>query len=155
MQRLVDIAEDLSTRYDDHSQLLQRAQNATIEILGTLDDTVVSAAMVGDAISKQTSVTSWWPYIWCPAASLVLGSYGLPPSALRNLGLVALGKFFLYLHSQHLLLIMNTGEAVGFAISSFPHSSFDIFSFSFPTIYGFAASEMSSQVLNTTHDHVS
>ena len=30
----------------------------------------------------------------CPAVSLVMGSYGLPPSILRNLGLVAVGEAF-------------------------------------------------------------
>ncbi len=37
----------------------------------------------------------------CPAISLVMGSYGLPPSILRNLGLIA------------------AGEAFGFVIASF------------------------------------
>jgi hypothetical protein len=30
----------------------------------------------------------------CPAVSLVMGSYGLPPSILRNIGLIALGEAF-------------------------------------------------------------
>jgi hypothetical protein len=92
MQQLIGIAQNLSTKYEDHTNLLHQARNMTSEILDTLEDTAASAASVGDAFSRQTSSTFWWPYIWCPAVSLVMGSYGLPPSALRNLGLVALGK---------------------------------------------------------------
>ncbi|KAI0120623.1 hypothetical protein BJ170DRAFT_589033 [Xylariales sp. AK1849] len=92
MLRLVDITENLSRTYDGHAGLLHHAQNMTNEIFDTLQSAATSAATVGDAINKKSSATSWWPYIWCPAASLVMGSYGLPPSALRNLGLVALGK---------------------------------------------------------------
>ncbi|RYP62971.1 hypothetical protein DL771_009498 [Monosporascus sp. 5C6A] len=91
LQRLVDVTEGLSTRYDHHTELLHRAQNMTSEILSTLQDTAASASFIGDSFSKHDSANSWWPYIWCPAASLVMGSYGLPPSALRNLGLLALG----------------------------------------------------------------
>ncbi|RYP59475.1 hypothetical protein DL770_010186 [Monosporascus sp. CRB-9-2] len=91
LKRLVDVTEGLSTKYDDHTELLHRAQNMTSDILSTLEDTAASAFSIGDSFSKHDSAGSWWPYIWCPAASLVMGSYGLPPSALRNLGLLALG----------------------------------------------------------------
>jgi hypothetical protein len=30
----------------------------------------------------------------CPAVSLMMGSYGLPPSILRNIALIALGEAF-------------------------------------------------------------
>lgn len=36
----------------------------------------------------------WWPYVICPAFSLVMGSYGLPPSVTRNIALIALGETF-------------------------------------------------------------
>lgn len=42
----------------------------------------------------SASGAAWWPYVICPAVSLVLGSYGLPPSMLRNLGLIAAGEAF-------------------------------------------------------------
>ncbi|KAK9770068.1 hypothetical protein SCAR479_13257 [Seiridium cardinale] len=93
MVRLVDVTEVLAKQYDQHTYLLHQAQDMTNEILDTLEDTAASAAIVGDAFAKQSSATSWWPYIWCPAASLVMGSYGLPPSAMRNIALVALGEF--------------------------------------------------------------
>ncbi|ORY61385.1 uncharacterized protein BCR38DRAFT_525794 [Pseudomassariella vexata] len=112
MQRLVHISENLSDKYDDHTNFLQQAQNMTEKILYSLGETVTSAATMGDAFSRQSSAKSWWPYIWCPAASLVMGSYGLPPSAVRNLALVALG------------------EAAGFVVSFVPSISLEISSFS-------------------------
>lgn len=39
----------------------------------------------------------WISYIVSPVATLMLGSYGLPPSAMRNLGLVVLGELFGFL----------------------------------------------------------
>lgn len=92
MQRLIGITENLAVKYDDHTSLLHQARNITNDILETLEDTAAEAANVGNSILKQSSVSSWWPYVWCPAASLVLGSYGLPPSAMRNLVLLTLGE---------------------------------------------------------------
>lgn len=37
-------------------------------------------------------LSGWVPYIVSPIVTLLLGSYGLGPSAIRNLGLVALGE---------------------------------------------------------------
>ncbi|KAI0439666.1 hypothetical protein F4803DRAFT_530115 [Xylaria telfairii] len=106
MQRLINISNTLASKYDAHTDLLQQAQNITNEILNTLEDTAASAAAMGDGFLGQTSLKSWWLYIWCPVVSLVMGSYGLPPSMLRNFGLIALG------------------ETAGFIISSFPFASF-------------------------------
>ncbi|KAI1141255.1 hypothetical protein F5Y05DRAFT_423139 [Hypoxylon sp. FL0543] len=100
MKRLVGISEVLATQYNDHTDLLLQASNITNEILDTLEDTAASATFVGNSISKQWSTSSWWPYIWCPAASLVLGSYGLPPSAMRNVALLALGEIAGFTYSS-------------------------------------------------------
>jgi len=54
----------------------------------------------------------------CPAVSLVMGSYGLPPSILRNIGLIALG------------------EAFGFVVASF-----DDIKRTFDSLSAFTASE--------------
>ncbi|KAI1457002.1 hypothetical protein F4805DRAFT_458172 [Annulohypoxylon moriforme] len=91
MQRLIGISETLATEYDDHANHLHQAHNITNGILESLEDTAASAFYVKNSVLRQSS-TSWWPYIWCPAASLVLGSYGLPPSGTRNLGLLAIGR---------------------------------------------------------------
>lgn len=95
MQRLISITENLAVKYDDHTSLLHQARNITNDILETLEDTAAEAANVGNSILKQSSGSSWWPYVWCPAASLVLGSYGLPPSAMRNLVLLTLGMYLI------------------------------------------------------------
>ncbi|KAI0907749.1 hypothetical protein F4823DRAFT_641072 [Ustulina deusta] len=107
MQRLIDISDTLASKYDVHTDLLHQAQNITNEILDKLEDTAASAAVVGNLFLGQ-HLKSWWPYIWCPVVSMVVGSYGLPPSMLRNIGLLALG------------------ETTGFIISYFPSLSFDL-----------------------------
>lgn len=101
MMRLASVTESLSQTYEQHSQRLNEAHNTTNEILGTLEDMVISTATMSEAILQRTSHSSWWPYIWCPAASLVMGSYGLPPSAARNLGLVVLGMGFSHSFLRH------------------------------------------------------
>ncbi|KAI0433739.1 hypothetical protein F5Y09DRAFT_298057 [Xylaria sp. FL1042] len=108
MQRLIDISDALAIKYDVHTDLLKQAQNITNEILDKLEDTAASAAAVGNIFMGQHSLKSWWPYIWCPVVSLVVGSYGLPPSMIRNIGLLALG------------------ETTGFMISYFPSLSLDL-----------------------------
>lgn len=48
----------------------------------------------------------WVSYIVSPVVTLMLGSYGLAPSAMRNLGLVVLGEFvgFLICHADHIFV---------------------------------------------------
>ncbi|KAI1338767.1 hypothetical protein F5Y15DRAFT_424288 [Xylariaceae sp. FL0016] len=92
IKRLIAATESLSTKYDDHKYQLQQAQDMTSDILDKLGDTATTATTVHDSILGRSSSISWWPYVWCPAVSLVMGSYGLPPSALRNAGLIALGE---------------------------------------------------------------
>ncbi|KAI1211431.1 uncharacterized protein F4807DRAFT_459010 [Annulohypoxylon truncatum] len=91
MQRLIGVSENLATGYGDHVNHLHQMHNKTNDILETLENTASSAVYVKHSVLRQSS-SSWWPYIWCPAASLVLGSYGLPPSGTRNLGLLVLGE---------------------------------------------------------------
>ncbi|GKT70894.1 nuclear membrane fusion protein kar5 [Colletotrichum tofieldiae] len=62
------------------------------DLLETLDDMVASTSEVRGSLGYRSSWTSWLPYVICPAASLLMGSYGLPPSAVRNIGLIALGE---------------------------------------------------------------
>ncbi|KAI8964544.1 hypothetical protein F5Y11DRAFT_345479 [Daldinia sp. FL1419] len=92
MRRLLNITENLAVYYDDHASSLQQARNITNDIFEALEGTAASASRIGNSFLKQSPTLSWWPYIWCPATSLVLGSYGLPPSAMRNLVLLALGE---------------------------------------------------------------
>lgn len=63
-------------------------------MLETLDEASAIATTVRGSIGGNQDIFAWWPYIVCPVFSLVLGSYRLPPSGIRNLGLVVLGKYF-------------------------------------------------------------
>ncbi|KAK8068754.1 hypothetical protein PG994_005370 [Apiospora phragmitis] len=114
MQRLVDLSSDLISKHNDHAQLLHRAKSMTNEIMDTLHETAASAAIVEEALSKKSTVASLWPYIWCPAASLVMGSYGLPPSVVRNLVLVALGEAAGYVVSSVSMIPTNLDSLMSF-----------------------------------------
>lgn len=92
MDRLLAVTETLATKYEDQTQRLQQASNITSEILDILEDTAEAASSVNESLLTGATSRSWWPYIVCPTASLVMGSYGLPPSAVRNLALLALGE---------------------------------------------------------------
>ena len=72
--------------------MLVQARNITNEILDTLESTASSATEIKGSLLRDSGARGWWPFVICPTASLVMGSYGLPPSAFRNLGLVALGE---------------------------------------------------------------
>ena len=124
MQRLVEISDSLAIDYDVHTTLLEQAQNITNEILDKLEDTAASAAAMGDIFLGSNSLKSWWPYVWCPAVSLVVGSYGLAPSMLRHLGLLALGKVFV-LFDGSFLTSDPIGEITGLVISRFPSFTSD------------------------------
>lgn len=89
------------SKHEDHAYLLRQATNITTELLDTLEDTASAATRIRKSVFDSSVSGTWWPYMICPAISLVMGSYGLPPSILRNLGLIAVG------------------EAFGFAIASF------------------------------------
>jgi hypothetical protein len=71
---------------------LQQAGNITEEILDTLEQTSSIAFTMNKSVIKDAMSTTWWPHILWPAASLIMGSYGLPPSASRNIFLIFLGE---------------------------------------------------------------
>ncbi len=90
--RLVAATETLSSKFDTHAELLSQANNVTNDIVGILEVTSAKAALINESLRQEVAHHGWWPYIVCPTVSLVMGSYGLPPSAFRNLGLLALGE---------------------------------------------------------------
>ncbi|KAK7744241.1 hypothetical protein SLS53_003762 [Cytospora paraplurivora] len=95
LDRLASAADDLSSKHEDHSHALDEAKNMADDILDTLQGVAVSAAAIEEASHSYfqgLGIRGWVPYIVSPIATLLLGSYGLAPSALRNLGLVALGE---------------------------------------------------------------
>lgn len=97
MDQLVVFVNTLATQYESHSESLNKAQQQAEEVLGTLESAAFSAISLQESMTRNFRLRGWWPYIYCPIASLVLGSYGLPPSAIRNLTLVGLGLFTKFL----------------------------------------------------------
>lgn len=82
----------LSQRFGEHVQLLTAAQNVTDDIFLTLMEAASSAETVKTSFLMHGEWVEWWPYVICPVASLVMGSYGLPPSIVRNLVLIVVGS---------------------------------------------------------------
>lgn len=94
-------------RQDDHIRSLNEAQNMTNDILVTLDEVAATAVFLEETSQSflgGPGLFRWTSYIVSPVVTLVLGSYGLAPSALRNLGLVILGEVFGFLlcHSDRI-----------------------------------------------------
>ena len=92
MNRLLDVTTNLSDKFTDHTLLLDQASNKTNQVLDTLEETAAKAESVNASLVREAVNAGWWPYIICPTVSLIMGSYGLPPSAFRNIGLLALGE---------------------------------------------------------------
>ncbi|KAK3316114.1 hypothetical protein B0H66DRAFT_576105 [Apodospora peruviana] len=105
MGRLLIVTETLATKYQDHTHMLNQASNITNDILDALDEASTTVSQVNSYLFKDGASGSWWPYLVFPTISLVMGSYGLPPSAFRNLGLLALGEAIGYLVSSYDQLI--------------------------------------------------
>ena len=101
MGRLATAAEALSTQVAGQSSMLQQANNMTSDILDALEETAAMASWMSQSFFMSATAKSWWPLVVFPTAALVMGSYGLPPSILRNIGLLAFG------------------EAVGLVVSSY------------------------------------
>jgi hypothetical protein len=109
MDRLVTATEILSTKLTDHSSMLKQANNITNDILDALEETAAVASSMNESFFMSATTRSWWPFVVFPTASLVMGSYGLPPSIVRNIGLLAFG------------------EAVGFVVSSYQQLTTQLF----------------------------
>ncbi|KAM7192905.1 nuclear fusion protein KAR5 [Rhypophila sp. PSN 637] len=101
MDRLLVVTETIATQYEDHTHTLTQAKNLTNDLLDTLEETAATVATVKSSLFQDATTGAWWPHIVFPAATLVMGSYGLQPSFFRNFGLLILG------------------ETVGFTVSSY------------------------------------
>lgn len=112
MDRLATATETLSTKLEGHSSMLKQANNITNDILDALEGTAAAASSLNHSFFMRATTRSWWPFVIFPTASLVMGSYGLPPSVVRNIGLLAFG------------------EAVGFVVSWYEQITTTLFGFS-------------------------
>jgi len=126
MNHLMQVTTNLTSTYHHHAHLLSQANNATNELVDTIEATASAASQVQESLSRRNEGSSWWPYIVCPTASLVMGSYGLPPSAFRNLALIAFG------------------EMMGILVAAYNHFSIDFLNFTTATI------DTSSQPINSS-----
>jgi len=95
---------------------------------------------IQNSVVRSGFVLGWWPYLVCPAVSLVMGSYGLPPSGYRNIMLILAGEN-MNLRTLNMSSRTDTeadihlGEGFGFLIST--GSRFmprDILSFDHPPL---------------------
>ncbi|KAJ4393243.1 hypothetical protein N0V93_002451 [Gnomoniopsis smithogilvyi] len=95
LERLTATTDDLLSKCEEHAFAITEAKNMTNEILEMLESVAGTAAVIEEAERsrwRDSGLGGWMPYIVSPATTLFLGSYGLAPSAVRNLCLVALGE---------------------------------------------------------------
>ena len=92
LDSMLSISDDLSAQYTKHQQTLEESQAKSEAILGTLNQAGDSAEALQSSLPGRWGFLGSWPYLVCPAATLIMGSYGLPPSIFRNMGLIAMGE---------------------------------------------------------------
>ncbi|KAL7913259.1 hypothetical protein GGI35DRAFT_491432 [Trichoderma velutinum] len=108
MKKLEVLADSLLAQHRGHHEQLVSAQQTASDLIDILDSASSSAVTLRSSIYGGFGWGSWWPHVFCPLMSLIVGSYGLPPSATRNIVLISLG------------------EVVGFGISFVKHYRSDI-----------------------------
>jgi hypothetical protein len=97
IQRAAKMQKVFVVQQREQNKMLEQAQNSTLAVLATLTRTATASDDLASIMAGRLSWSSpLWSYIWCPVVSLMLGSYGLPPSAPRNLALLAAGKSLLF-----------------------------------------------------------
>ncbi|KJZ74650.1 hypothetical protein HIM_06000 [Hirsutella minnesotensis 3608] len=94
MQKLNEVAGDLTIKHEAHQRSLEQAQQKALQVLDTLEVVSSSAGSLKQSLLSGLGLSQWWPYLFCPLVTLTIGSYGLPPSASRNIALVGMGEIF-------------------------------------------------------------
>lgn len=92
MKKLEGLADSLLAQHKGHQEQLVSAQQTASDLIDILDSASSSAVTLRGTIYSGFGWGSWWPHVFCPLTSLVVGSYGLPPSATRNIMLISLGE---------------------------------------------------------------
>ncbi|PNY26857.1 Nuclear membrane fusion protein Kar5 [Tolypocladium capitatum] len=92
MGKLTELADVLTLKHKGHQERLDHAHQTAERVLNTLDSVSASARTFKNSLLSGLGFSRLWPYIFCPATSLIIGSYGLPPSATRNILLLGLGE---------------------------------------------------------------
>lgn len=81
--------------------MLKQANNITNDILDALEETAAVATWMNQSFFSNIAARSWWPFVLFPTASLIMGSYGLPPSIFRNIGLLVFGELIAFVVSTY------------------------------------------------------
>lgn len=92
MEKLSELTEVVTNKQKAQEEVLNKVQNETSHILLALEAASFSTGNLQTSFS-ELGWGSWWPYVIFPAASLLLGSYGLQPSVTRNILLLGAGKY--------------------------------------------------------------
>ncbi|KAL1880583.1 hypothetical protein VTK73DRAFT_5388 [Phialemonium thermophilum] len=113
LKRLSTISDQLSSRYDRHLHLLNEAQNMTESVLDALEEAVAAATGLNQVFLGLPQFGRWWPHVAFPITTLVLGSYAIAPSVLRNLTLIAFGEFLgVFYSSREEILTLLSGVSL-------------------------------------------
>ncbi|KIH89587.1 hypothetical protein SPBR_07014 [Sporothrix brasiliensis 5110] len=113
MLQLEGMTQAFFSDFDAHSRLLVQAKNMTNDMLDTLEATAAATWTIQNSFRGYGELGGWWPFIVCPAVSLIMGSYGLPPSILRNIGLFTLGELAGAVISCHNRIHNHLGTVAG------------------------------------------
>lgn len=96
LERLLTTTQTLAGNSEAHAQILQTAANITNDLLDTLEVSTATAESLNQSLGTA-GPGSWWSFVFYPAVTLVLGSYGLEPSMVRNLALIAAGEVIAFI----------------------------------------------------------
>ncbi|KAK5653333.1 hypothetical protein OQA88_9024 [Cercophora sp. LCS_1] len=91
LDHIISTTQSLVNNQKFHSEMIKHATNITNDLLDTLEVTAQTATVVNKSFFEGKS-GGWLPFIICPIVTIIAGSYGLEPSVIRNLGLLALGE---------------------------------------------------------------
>jgi hypothetical protein len=89
MQNFTEMMQGATSMGEDHVVNLERVK----EIASELKDSVEQASNSASYSTGASVLLQMATFILCPAFAVVLGSWGLPPSFTRNIGLSVAGKF--------------------------------------------------------------
>lgn len=103
---------------EEHDKKIEASNILADKLVTVLDAAATSAESFQSSMVSRMGLSGWWPFLYCPTVSLLLGSYGLPPSFLRNIGLFGLGECVQAASSGKELTSFRAGEAVAFLLSA-------------------------------------
>ncbi len=117
----MELQKQLSAQYELQSERVDQAGQRAGELLDILGEAASSAVLVRDSILHTSGFFDWWPYLVCPTASLIMGSYGLKPSGVRNIMLLVLGIISFPDHLPYRIFTYassSLGEIAGYTITA-------------------------------------